>query len=796
MACRHTAGISVKPGKPADDPKPGKETGVRFLNYLCAERSYLQCIMHLLAGPGKNINMKREMMNPVYLDYNATTPVDKDVADFMIPFLRERFGNPSSDHWYGAQTRKAVEEAREQVARLLGCKPTEVIFTSGGTESNNLAITGTAYALKNKGNHIITTKIEHPAVMEVCRKLEREGFEVTWLDVDELGRVNPGDVARSIRPSTILVSVMHANNETGTIQPVEEIAEILNERKIIFHSDAAQTAGKIEVDTGKLGVDLLSLAGHKFYGPKGVGALFIREGLTPVRLMEGANHEQNLRPGTENVLEIAGLGKAAEIAARDLEKNAAVMRRTRDLLLERILSRFPSAVRNGDPEHCLPNTLSISFPDIDASTLLPALTHVAASAGAACHADQVTVSHVLAAMHLPLSTAMGTIRLSTGKMTTEEEIAIAADEICTVALSLSPSGPSAAEQVAGGPVRLTTFTHGLGCACKISPRILAEVLRAMPVPDHPDVLVSAGSSDDAAVYRISPGQAIVQTVDFFTPVIDDPYQFGAVAAANALSDIYAMGATPLFALNIVAFPNLRLPISVLRQILDGANEVAAEAGIFVLGGHTIEDNEPKFGMVVTGTVHPDKILKNSGARPGDDLILTKPIGTGVLSTALKRGLLDGKTEETLFQSMRTLNKKAADLMQTYPVHACTDITGFGLLGHLREMCEASETGAEIFAGIVPLLDKAYELAAQGIVPGGTRNNIGWLEESLEWHELTPQPLRILLADAQTSGGLLLSVPPDISAAALETLRSGGVPQAAIIGKMTPMQKHALIRISR
>ncbi len=735
-------------------------------------------------------------MKPVYLDYNATTPVDPEVADFMIPFLREHFGNPSSNHWYGTRARKAVEEAREKVAGLLGCRPHEIVFTSGGTESNNLAITGIAHALKDRGNHIITSEIEHPAVLEVCKKLQKQGFSITYLPVDGKGRINPGDMEAAIRPGTILVTIMHANNETGTIQPIEEMAAILRQRNILFHTDAAQTAGKIDVSVKNLGVDLLSLAGHKFYAPKGVGALYIKEGILPVKLMEGASHEHNLRPGTENVLEIAGLGKAAEIAKQDLEKNASSMRKARDLLYELISRQIPEAIRNGDPDHCLPNTLNISFPGIDASAILAELTTVAASAGAACHADKIMVSHVLRAMHIPDETAMGTIRLSTGKGTQEKEVREAAEALCRVARSLG--GGKAGMQIGGEnqKIKLTAYTHGLGCACKISPRILDEVLRQIPFPAHPDILVGANNSDDAAVYRISDDMAIVQSVDFFTPVVDDPFQFGAIAAANALSDIYAMGAEPLFGLNIVAFPNHRLPLSALQQILAGANEVAAEAGIFILGGHTIEDNEPKFGMVVTGTVHPEKVLKNSTARDGDDLILTKPVGTGILSTALKRGLTGTETDDQLFRCMRLLNRKAAEVMRKFPVNACTDITGFGLLGHLRELCLASGTGAEIFADSVPLLEKAYDMAAQGIIPGGTQNNISYLADSLEWADVVPEPLRVLLQDAQTSGGLLMSVPPDHSEALIHSLLQEGVKAACIIGRIIPLPGSSLIRILR
>ncbi|MCD6333383.1 MAG: cysteine desulfurase, partial [Bacteroidales bacterium] len=243
----------------------------------------------------------------IYLDYNATTPVDSQVAMAMEPYLREHFGNPSSTHSYGAEARLAVENARKQVAGLLGAEPWEIIFTGGGTESNNLAIQGAARALKGHGNHIITSQVEHPAVLEVCGFLETEGFEVTYLPVDYTGWVDPEDVKKAIRPETILISVMHANNEVGTIQPIESIAAIARANGILFHTDAAQSTGKIPVKVNDLGVDLLSVAGHKLYGPKGVGALYIRQGTKLARVIFGADHEQNRRPGTENVMEIAGL---------------------------------------------------------------------------------------------------------------------------------------------------------------------------------------------------------------------------------------------------------------------------------------------------------------------------------------------------------------------------------------------------------------------------------------------------------------------------------------------------------
>ena len=340
----------------------------------------------------------------------------------MLPYLQEHFGNPSSSHPYGRRTKAALETARGQVAALLQCRPEEIVFTSGGSESNNYAIKGAAFANRARGNHIITSAVEHPAVTEVCRYLARQGFTVTYLPVDADGRVSPEMLVAAIRPETTLVSIMHANNEVGAIQPIESIASITRARNILLHCDAAQSVGKIPVEVPRLGVDLLSVAGHKLYAPKGVGALYIRKGVQLEQLIHGANHESNRRAGTENVLLNVGLGKACEIAGRDLKRNMAHLQAMRDRLFEG-LRREAGAIRlNGHPRERLPNTLSIGFENIEANRLIAQMPHLAVSAGAACHADAVTVSQTLAAMQVPLSAAMGTIRFSTGKYTTAEEI--------------------------------------------------------------------------------------------------------------------------------------------------------------------------------------------------------------------------------------------------------------------------------------------------------------------------------------------------------------------------------------
>ena len=504
-------------------------------------------------------------MQYIYLDYNATTPVDPDVARAMKPALDSAYGNPSSQHAFGTEAKRMVETAREQVAGMLGCMKEEIVFTSGGTESNNHAIKGIASAHRDRGRHIITSCIEHPATLEVCRYLEKEGFDVSYLPVDMEGRIILTALEEAIRKDTILISIMHANNEIGTIQDFKSISKIAGSHGILLHTDAAQTAGKIPCDVNDLGVDLLSLAGHKLYGPKGTGALFIRRGVEIDKIIHGADHEGNRRAGTENVPEIIGLGKAAEIASRDLGRNRKAMQETRDLLWKELSGELTGVHLNGSVEHCLPNTLSVSFPGIDAGTILSAIEGVAASAGAACHAGEENISYVLEAIGLSHDYAMGTIRFSTGKNTTTKEILTAASIIRDAVLPLIHVQTSEVKTPAS-QVKLTQYTHGMGCACKLRPQDLEKVLAKIPLHDQPEILVDIRDSDDATVWKIDENTAWVQSVDFFTAVVDDAFTFGVIAAANALSDIYAMGAKPLFGLNIVAFPAKRLPLDILEGI--------------------------------------------------------------------------------------------------------------------------------------------------------------------------------------------------------------------------------------
>lgn len=724
------------------------------------------------------------MNDLIYLDYNATTPIDPEVEAAMRPYLNSYFGNPSSRYKYGTDARKAVELARSQVAELIGASPEEIIFTSGGSESDNHALKGAAFAFKNKGNHIIVSTIEHPAILEVCTWLQKQGFEISSLPVDSSGLVELEKLEALITPRTILISVMHANNEVGTIQPIAEIAEIAHRHNTLFHTDAAQSAGKIEVNVDKLGVDLLTLAGHKLYAPKGIGVLYIRKGIVLDNLIHGAGQEHNLRAGTENLLEIVGLGKAAEIAGINLEKNTRHLSLMRNLLHEELLNHIPGLHIHTDLAISLPNTLSIAFRGIPADTLLSTLPQLAASAGAACHPAGVTSSHVLVAMGVTTEFAMGTIRLSTGKYSTEEEMKTAASIIATAYKTLVASGQEVVQATPGEKIKLTQFTHGLGCACKMQPSDLESILKKLPITTDPNVLVGNSSGDDAAVYLINQEQAVVQTLDFFTPIVDDPYDFGAIAAANALSDIYAMGAKPLFALNIVAFPVQRLPLEVLEKILLGAADKAAEAGISIIGGHSIDDTEPKFGMCVTGLVHPAKAWKNIGAQPGDILILTKPLGTGIISTAVKNDIADADSATEACGWMKQLNNRAAAAFAKYPVNACTDITGFGLAGHLSEMTRGSNVNAEITFNALPFMKNVKQLALSGAIPGGTYRNLQFYHEWIKWQAVLSETEKLMFCDAQTSGGLLVSIPAEFGKQVLLALTDAGVENSVVIGHIS------------
>jgi len=370
-------------------------------------------------------------MRRVYLDYNASTPIDPVVAAAMRPFLEDHYGNPSSGHWASIEAKAALEVARAQVAALLGCHDDEIVFTSGGSEANNLAFKGVFFALRDKGDHIITTRIEHPAIIEPCRFLEHLGARVTYLPVDGTGRIDPNDLREAITPRTILVSIMHANNEVGTIEPIEDCARIAREHGVVFHTDAAQSAGKVPTNVNELGVDLLSIAGHKIYAPKGVGVLFVRRGVRLEPLIHGAGHEGGRRAGTESALLAVGLGKACELA-RDLGPMEQV-RALRDHFWQELLNRFGNrVVLNGHPTHRLPNTLNVSLVGLIGAEILARLDGIAASTGSACHSGRIELSPVLEAMGVAPEVGMGAVRFSLGRTTARDEIGVVVERLTDI----------------------------------------------------------------------------------------------------------------------------------------------------------------------------------------------------------------------------------------------------------------------------------------------------------------------------------------------------------------------------
>ncbi len=398
-------------------------------------------------------------MNRIYFDYNATTPVEPEVLDAMLPYFSGEFGNAASIHTPGQRARGAVETAREQVAALIGARAQEIVFTSGGTESDNHAVFGVVVQAflpvptsKNPdpSPHIITTAIEHEAVLNACQALEKSGVRVTFLATNREGQIDLDELRQAVRPETVLITVMHANNELGTVQPLEEVGRIAKERDIYFHTDAVQSAGKVPIEVNQLGVDLLSLSAHKFYGPKGIGALYIRGGTRLRQLLYGGHHQRGFRPGTENVAGIVGLGKAAEIARESLAADARRVSTLRDKLEQGLLARVPHARVNGGASSRTPNTTNLVFPGIEGEALLIALDlkGLACSTGAACSSGAVEPSHVLTAIGLPPEEARASLRFSLGRHTTEQEIDSALQVVPSAVeqlRELSPTYPKVAE---------------------------------------------------------------------------------------------------------------------------------------------------------------------------------------------------------------------------------------------------------------------------------------------------------------------------------------------------------------
>lgn len=372
----------------------------------------------------------------IYLDYNATTPIAAEVVQGIQPYLNDEFGNPSSDYSLGQGAGTAVSHARSRVASLLGCLPEEIVFVSGASEANNWVLKGVAHYHRNRGRHLITTTIEHPAVLNPCLFLLEEGWDVTFVRVDGQGRVDPDEIRRALRSETVLISVMHANNETGAIQPLTEISLLAKEHGIFFHSDAAQSVGKIPVNVGDLGVDFLTVAGHKLYAPKGIGAMYIRNGCQLTPLLHGASQEGGRRAGTENVILNVALGLACDLVERRLAQDMEHLLARRDRLHQRLQDGFSALVLNGAEKERLPNTLNVSFPGCRGAEILAGIPELAASTGAACHGPEVKVSHVLAAMEVPAEIGIGAVRLSVGRQTTTAEVDRAAKLILDRVLSL------------------------------------------------------------------------------------------------------------------------------------------------------------------------------------------------------------------------------------------------------------------------------------------------------------------------------------------------------------------------
>jgi cysteine desulfurase len=366
------------------------------------------------------------MGRQIYLDFNASTPVAPEVLETMMPYMEGLVGNPSSQHWAGVPYKESLARARRQVSRFLGCHDDEIIFTSGGSESNNLALKGLFFSSSGRGKHIVTSQVEHPSVTDPCEYLRKFGAEISYVSVDSKGRVDPEDVRKAITSETALVSIMHSNNEVGTIQPLEEISKITQERGVPLHTDAAQSVGKISVNVEALGVDLLTVAGHKFHAPKGIGALYVRRGIALEALIHGADHEHGLRAGTEAVALCMGLGNACELAA-DLSYVES-MARLRDLFKQLLWNEFGASIAfNGHETHCLPNTLSVSFVNRVGADILARVPELAASTGSACHSGQPRMSSTLLAMGLDSNVGLGTVRFSLGRTSTVDEIQYAVD---------------------------------------------------------------------------------------------------------------------------------------------------------------------------------------------------------------------------------------------------------------------------------------------------------------------------------------------------------------------------------
>ena len=722
----------------------------------------------------------------LYFDFNATTPVAAEVREAMMPYLGERFGNPSSDSRLGRAAREAVEAARAEVAALIGARPDEIVFTGGGTEASNLAIRGAGLA---DGAAVVTSAIEHPATEACCALLERAGRSVRRVAPRADGVLDPDDLARAIDGATGLVTLIHAQNEIGTLQPVAAAAALARAAGALVHADAAQSLGKVPVDVTALGVDLLSIAGHKLYAPKGVGALFVRRGVSLRPVIVGAGQERGLRPGTENVPCIVGLGVACRLARETLAETGPRLARLTAWLLARLRAEVPGLVLVGEGAERLPNTLNLLFPGrvgagadrrdragrrLDRLGLPRRQRGAVVGAAGARHRPGGGARRGAAVARPRHDRRRG--RGGCGRPRRRLAPARRRDNHSTRSLRMTVTA------IADPVVRLTELAHGGGCGCKLAPSVLQALLAEQPqAGPFAQLLVGTETGDDAAVWQVDENTCVIATTDFFMPMVDDPRDFGRIAATNAISDVYAMGGRPIMALAVLGMPLGKLPVETVRAILAGGAEICAEAGIPVAGGHSIDAPEPIYGLAVIGLCRPEEVRRNRGARPGDALILTKGIGVGIYSAAIKRQALDAAGYAEFVASTTRLNRVGTRLGQLDHVHAVTDVTGFGLLGHALEMARGSGATLAIEAAEVPLLAQAEALARAGFVTGASGRN--WASYGVEASLPAEMPdwQRQILTDPQTSGGLLVACHPAEADGLVAAIRAEGYPMARRIG---------------
>ena len=594
-------------------------------------------------------------------------------------------------------------------------------------------------------------------------------------------------MAKATANDTALVTIIHAQNEIGTLQPVAEIVRQVQSVGALIHTDAAQSIGKVVVDVNKLGVDLLSIAGHKLYAPKGTGALYVRRGVKLPPLLVGASQERGLRPGTENVAYIVALGEACRLASMTLEKASQQMAFAANHFFRTLQQNIPEIALVGHPTERLPNTLNVLFPGVRSSTSgILSRCFRFERVGLPCR--QRRASAILLALGIPREKALGTMRLSLGRSTTIEDVSTAAARLywALPATVGTRAGPRKGESMnVMQQIRLSHLSHGGGCGCKLAPSVLQQLLSNHPTATpYKQLLVGLETGDDAAVWQLDNGTCIIATTDFFMPMVDDPYDFGRIAASNAISDVYAMGGSPIMALAILGMPVDKIPPEMVRRILEGGASVCSAAGIPVAGGHSIDSPEPIYGLAVIGISSKANIRRNSDAKAGDRLILTKALGVGVYSAAFKKNALSRAAYDEFIASTTLLNRVGTRLGEDPDVHAMTDVTGFGLLGHALEIARGSNMTVRIDPSRLPYLKDAATLAQNGFVTGASGRNWKSYDTSVTLPAGTPDWQRQLFCDPQTSGGLLVSCAPAHADELLKTIVAAGYPDAKNIGYVT------------